>query len=177
MLIKSFTSARVSKKLLINKISVEGALVGIVILLGLFGPWLTYSYDSYATIDPDTRMGQLNYHSRVELNPLFGSMYKDDVLLERYWIITPGIFLAGILLAISATLSVFKYTSSLAHFLLFMVACLGMFVFFLNVGEGISIGVFTKLGWGLKLTGVGLLLLFVVSFREMSRNSLSRYMD
>ena len=177
MLIKAFTSTMVSKNLLINKVSIEGALVGIIILLGLFGPWLTYSYDSYATIDPDTKMGQLNYHSKVELNPLFGSMYKDDILVETYWIITPGIFLAGILLAISAILSVFKYNSRLAHFLLFMVASLGMLVFFLNIGDGISIGVFTKLGWGLKLTGLGLLLLFVVSFREMSRNSLSRYMD
>ena len=104
-------------------------------------------------------------------------MYKDDFLVERYWIITPGVFLAGILLAISAIFSIFKYTSKVAHFLLFIVASLGLLVFFLNVGEGISIGVFTKIGWGIKLTGIGLFLLFVVSFREMNRNSISRYMD
>ena len=176
MLIRAYSNKRFMK-FLNNKVSFEGVLVSIIILLGLFGPWLTYSYDSYSTLNRDTRMGQLNYHSKVELNPLFGSMYKDDFLVERYWIITPGVFLAGILLAISAIFSIFKYTSKVAHFLLFIVASLGLLVFFLNVGEGISIGVFTKIGWGIKLTGIGLFLLFVVSFREMNRNSISRYMD
>jgi hypothetical protein len=58
-----------------------------------------------------------------------------------------------------------------------MVASLGIIVFFLSVGRGISIGVFTKVGWGLGLTGFGLLVYFVVSIREMSRNYVSRYMD
>ena len=166
-----------SKKLLYNKISIQGVLVSIIILLGLFGPWLTYSFDSYSTINPETKTGQINYHSKVEVNPLFGSMYKDDILVERYWFISPGINLTGLLLAISASLSIFKYNSSWAHFILFIVASLGIIVFFLSIGRGISIGVFTKVGWGLDLTGFGLLILFIVSFREMSRNNVSRFMD
>ena len=166
-----------SKKLLYNKISIQGVLVSIIILLGLFGPWLTYSFDSYSTINPETKTGQINYHSKIELNPLFGSMYKDDIVVERYWFISPGINLAGLLLAISASLSIFKYNSSWAHFILFIVASLGIIVFFLSIGRGISIGVFTKVGWGLDLTGFGLLVLFIVSFREMSRNNVSRFMD
>jgi hypothetical protein len=165
------------KKLLYNKISIQGVLVSIVILLGLFGPWLTYGFDSYSTINPESKTGQINYHSRVELTPLFGSMYKDDILVGRYWLISPGLTLAGLLLAISACLSIFKYNSSWVYFILFMVASLGIIVFFLSVGRGISIGVFTKVGWGLGLTGFGLLVYFVVSFREMSRNYVSRYMD
>ena len=104
-------------------------------------------------------------------------MYKDDIVVERYWFISPGINLAGLLLAISASLSIFKYNSSWAHFILFIVASLGIIVFFLSIGRGISIGVFTKVGWGLDLTGFGLLVLFIVSFREMSRNNVSRFMD
>jgi len=176
-LISAFSSARLSKKLLYNKISIQGVLVSIIILLGLFGPWLTYSFDSYSTINPETKTGQINYHSKIELNPLFGSMYKDDIVVERYWFISPGINLAGLLLAISASLSIFKYNSSWAHFILFIVASLGIIVFFLSIGRGISIGVFTKVGWGLDLTGFGLLVLFIVSFREMSRNNVSRFMD
>ena len=167
----------VVKKLLYNKISIQGVLVSIIILLGLFNPWLTYSFDSYSTINPETKTGQINYHSKVELTPLFGSMYKDDILVGRYWFITPGINLAGLLLVISASLSIFKYNSSWAHFILFIVASLGIIVFFLSIGRGISIGVFTKVGWGLGLTGFGLLVFFVVSFREMSRNNVSRFMD
>ena len=176
-MISAFSSARLSKKLLYNKISIQGILVSIIILLGLFGPWLTYSFDSYSTFNPETKTGQINYHSKVEVNPLFGSMYKDDILVERYWFISPGINLAGLLLAISASLSIFKYNSSWAHFILFIVASLGIIVFFLSIGRGISIGVFTKVGWGLDLTGFGLLILFIVSFREMSRNNVSRFMD
>lgn len=176
-MISAFSSARLSKKLLYNKISIQGVLVSIIILLGLFGPWLTYSFDSYSTINPETKTGQINYHSKIELNPLFGSMYKDDIVVERYWFISPGINLAGLLLAISASLSIFKYNSSWAHFILFIVASLGIIVFFLSIGRGISIGVFTKVGWGLDLTGFGLLVLFIVSFREMSRNNVSRFMD
>ena len=122
-------------------------------------------------------MGQLNYHSRVELNPLFGSMFKDDILVERFWFISVGTNVAGLLLAISAILSIFKYNFNFAHFILFIVASLGIIVFFLSVGDGISIGVIHKNRLGLELTGIGLLLLFIVSFREMSRNSISRFMD
>jgi len=176
-LISIFSSVGWSKKFLYNKISIQGVLVSIIILLGLFGPWLTYGFDSYSTINPETKTGQINYHSKVELTPLFGSMYKDDILVRRYWFISPGVTLAGLLLSISACLSIFKYNYSWAHFFLFIVASLGIIVFFLSVGRGISIGVLTKVGWGLHLTGFGLLIFFVVSFREMSRTHASRFMD
>ncbi len=156
---------------------IQGAFVSTLIILGLFGPWLTYSFDSYATLNPDTKTGQINYHSKVELNPLFGSMYKDDTLMERHWFISPGTSLAGLLLVISASLCIFRYNTSWVHFLLFMLASLGITVFFLSIGKGISIGVFTKVGWGLGLTGIGLLVFFVVSFMELSRNNISRFMD
>ena len=168
---------KLSKIFSYNKINLSGLLVSILVLTGLFGPWITYSFDSYPTINPETKMGQLNYHSRLELNPLFGSMYKDDILNGRFWFISVGTNVAGLLLAISAILSIIKYNFSFAHFILFIVASIGTIVFFFSVGEGISIGVFTKIGWGLELTGIGLLLLFIVSFSEMSRNSVSRFMD
>ena len=174
MLINYFSNEELSKKLY-NKISIQGVLTFIIILLGLFGPWLTYSFDSYVTLNPETKTGQINYHSKVDLNPLFGSRYEDGLLVGRYWFISPGISLAGLLLAISASLSIFKYSFSLTHFILFIVASLGFIIFFLSVGRGISIGVFTKIGWGLGLTGFGLLVLFVLSLREMS--PVSRFMD
>ncbi len=166
-----------SKNILHNRISVSGVLVSVILLLGLFGPWLTTSSDAYAILNPETKTGQRKYHTRVELSPLYGSMYKDDVFVERYWFISPGTSFAGLLLAISASLSIFKYKSSWAHFILFMVASLGIIVFFLSVGRGISIGVYTKVGWGLRLTSIGLLVFFVVSFTEMIGNNISRFID
>lgn len=166
----------ITKKIL-KKLNIQGVIVSLLILIGLFGPWLAYSYDSYPSINPETNMGQLNYHSRIELNPLFGSMYKDDVLIGRYLFISVGVSISGVLIAISATLSIFKYNYNWIHFILFTVASTGFILFFLSIGGGISIGVFTKIGWGLKLTGVGILVFFVVSLSELSRDSISRFMD
>lgn len=160
-----------------NRVSVQGMLVSAMIIVGLFGPWLTVSYDSYAKLNPQTKMGEIFYHSRVELCPLYGSIYNDEVLVARSWFISPGISLGGLLLAISAALSIFKYKVSWAHFILFTMALLGVVFFFLSVGEGISIGVFTKIGWGIELTGLGLLFLLIVSFLELGRNSVTRFMD
>lgn len=166
-----------SIKPLFNKLSPPGIIVSLLILSGLFGPWLTYGFDSYSTINPKTHTGQLNYHSMIELNPLFGSIYKDNILLERNWFMSPGLDLAGLLFIIAASLSILEYEFKWAHFILFIVSSLGFMMFFMSIGRGISIGVFTKVGWGLYITGLSLLLLFIVSFREMSRNSISRYMD
>ena len=146
-------------------------------MVGLLGPWITMSYDSYAKLNPQTKMGETFYHSRIELSPFYGSMYKDEVLIGRHLYISFGTSLAGLIIAISAFLSIFRFTVNWAHFALFFLALLGIVVFFLSVGEGISIGVFTQVGWGLKVTGLDLFLYFLVSFMELSRNSISRFMD
>lgn len=166
-----------TKIFLNNKYNIPGILVVIIIFLGLFGPWLTYSYDSYAIMDPVTKMGQLVYHSKIELNPIFGSIYKDDILVEKTWLVSFGTSIAGLILALSASLSIFNYNNNWVHFILFSFASVGFILFFLSIGNGISFGLFTKIGWGLKVTGVGLLGFFIVSLKEMSRDSISRFMD
>jgi hypothetical protein len=152
-------------------------LIAFFLISGLFGPWLIYGYDSYAIINPDTNTGELKYHSFVELNPLFGTVYKDNVMLARDWFITSGLVFSSILFILSGLLSVFKYGRYWINFLLFLLSFLGFLVFFLSVGDGISIGVFTHLGWGIGLTGFGLFFSFLVSMKEMSKSSYSRYID
>ena len=166
-----------SPKHLYTKLSLPGIITCLLIFTGLFGPWLTYGFNSYSTLNPKTRTGQLKYHSIIELNPLFGSFYKDGILLERDWLMSPGLDLASLLLIVSASLSILEYKFKWAHFMLFIVSSLGFMMFFMSIGGGISIGVLTRVGWGLYITGLSLLSLFVISFRDLSRNSISRYMD
>jgi len=160
-----------------SRINLAGLLIAIILIIGLFGPWLTVGYDSYAKINPETKVGEAYYHSRVELNPLYASIYKDEVLVEKTWFITIGISLAGLMLMLAAVLSIFRYKQTWVHISLFMLSMVGMFFFFMSVGSGISIGVVTHVGWGLEVAGLGLLFLFVVSLRELTRNSISRFVD
>ena len=160
-----------------SRINLAGFLVAIIMIIGFFGPWLTVSYDSYAKLNPVTKLGEAYYHSRVELTPLFGSIYKDEILIERNWFISVGINLAGLTIILSAVLSIFRYEKNWVHFSLFFLSILGLVFFFMSVGEGISIGVFTYIGWGLEVTGLGILMLFLVSIIELGRNSITRFMD
>lgn len=160
-----------------SNLNYKGIIASIFIILGFFSPWLIYYYDPYPTINPETNTGQLEYHSRVELSPLYGSVYKDGKLVERILFISTGLNISFILLSISSILSIFNYNSNWAHFIFFSLNLIGFIMFFMSVGEGISIGVFTKVGRGLFLTGFGMLLSFIISFQELTRNSISRFMD
>ncbi len=160
-----------------SRINLAGLLSAIILIIGLIGPWLTVSYDSYAKLNPETKVGEAYYHHRVELNPMFASLYNDEVLVEKTWFITFGIGLAGIILVVAAVFSIFKYKRTWVHLSLLILSIIGMMIFFLSVGNGISIGVATQIGWGLEVYGLGLLVLFVVALRELTRNSISRFVD
>jgi len=162
---------------LLSRINFAGFIVAIIMIIGLFGPWLTVSYDSYSKINPVTKLGEAYYHSRVELTPLFGSVYKDEILVEQTWFVSIGINVAGFIMALSAFLSILKYKKNWAHFSIFVLYIVGIVFFFMSLGEGISIGVFTDVGWGLKVTGLGVLILFLFSIYELSRNSITRFID
>jgi len=166
-----------SKSFVRAKINLFGVLVAFVILVGLMGPWLTVSYDSYSVVDPVTKLGEARYHSRVELSPFFGSMFKDEILQSRQFFVSYVTSIGGMLLIFSALLSILVYRVNWADFIFFIVSICGIILFFLGVGEGISIGVFTQIGWGLEITILGLLLSLVLSFKEFVRNSVTRYID
>jgi hypothetical protein len=152
-------------------------LVAFIILVGLTGPWLTVGYDSYSVIDPITKLGEARYHSRVELSPFFGSMFKDEILQSHQFFVSYETSIGGVLLVFSALLSILVYGVNWADFIFFILAICGVILFFLGVGEGISIGVFTQIGWGLEITILGLFLSLVLSFKEFVRNSVTRFID
>ena len=81
------------------------------------------------------------------------------------------------MLMLAAVLSIFRYKQTWVHISLFILSMIGMFFFFMSVGSGISIGVITHVGWGLEVACLGLLILLVVSLRELTKNSISRFVD
>jgi hypothetical protein len=145
--------------------------------IGIFGPWLTYSYDPDSRLNPETKLGERFYHSRIELSPFYGSIYKDDIKIEEIWFISVGTTLSGIMIFVSASLSILKFKRSWTLFIIFILSTLGIFAFFMSLGRGIAIGVLTHIGWGLWLTGVGITFLFILSIKELSRNDMSRFVD
>jgi hypothetical protein len=146
-------------------------------LLSLFGPWITLSYDSYAVLNPVTKLGEKHYHSRIELNPLFGSVLKDNKLETRIWFVTSGITLTGISIVVIALFNSIKFDKRWLYFLIFFSYLLALYTFFLSLGRGISLGNFTKPGWGLILSFGSLFLLFVQAFLQMTGGIVSRHLD
>ena len=166
------TSQKLSKR-----ISYPGLILAIIIFLSLFGPWITLSYDSYVVLNPITKLGEKHYHSRMELSPFHVSVIKDGQLETRFLMVSVGTTVAGIIFVAVAVASMIKYRSGWISFLIFFGYLVGLFVFFLSLGRGISIGVFTKAGWGMITSFFGLLWSFFHAFINMTSNRVSRHID
>lgn len=149
--------------------------VGFIIIVGLFGPWLSIGYDSYGVINPRTGQVEVRYHSKIVVSPFFGSIIRDDKLVRTIWFLSFGTSLAGMMLISSAALYVFRFNRTWINFLLFTISFLGFNIFFLSLGRGLSIGVKTHVGWGLIITLIGLILMFVLSILELMRDSRPLY--
>jgi hypothetical protein len=113
----------------------------------------------------------------MELSPFFVSVIKDGQLETRFLLVSVGMTVAGLILVSVAVASVFKYKSGWISFLVFFSYLAGLYIFFLSLGRGVSIGVFTKPGWGMLLSLVGLLFSFFLAFINMTRNRVSRHID
>jgi hypothetical protein len=160
-----------------QRLTYSGILVAVVIIIGLFGPWITLSYDPDSRIDPITGIGERIYHSKIEITPFMGSLSTDGVIIQESWFISTGTTIGGLLILFAASMTMFKYRKSWVYFLLFLASILGFISFFMSLGRGIAIGVITQIGWGISLTGFGVVFLFILSLREMSKNSYSRFGD
>jgi hypothetical protein len=151
------------------KIDVLGLTVCAIILVGLLLPWITKGYDSYAVMNPDTRQGELRFHKKILLSPLFARLYEDGELVETIWFVSPGTTLASAMLASAAALSLLKFRTRWIKFSLFLTAVLGVIVFFMSFGTGLGIGLNTGFGWGVPLTLLGIVLIFSTSINELSK--------
>ena len=153
------------------KIDFPGLFICILIIVGLFLPWVSKGYDSYAAMNPETKQGELRFHKKILLSPLGAKLYEDGVLVETLWFVSPGTSLAGLMLASAAALSAIRFRIRWVRFSLFITAVLGVVVFFMSLGTGLGIGLKTSFGWGLPVSLLGIALIFASSINELSKKT------
>lgn len=152
------------------KINIWGIAVCIVVIVGLFNPWISKGSQPYSTINPDTGQGELRYNRIILLSPFFASILENDQLVERVWFVSLGTSLSGIILLSVATLSTIKYERIWVNFIYFLIAVLGVILFFMSLGVGQAVGLRTQIEWGTMVSLIGLGLMFVLSISKMMKH-------
>ena len=136
---------------------------GIIALIGFFGTWLWHR--------------ELNKNIVYEISPLYTKIIDNGVLLYTYWFYNFNISFSLSLSAIGLLIGVFVYLISCNRLKINVIGSIVFFIsfllFFFSFGEGLEIGVRTKIGWGLQVTIVGGIIMFFSTFI----NILTNYID
>lgn len=148
-----------------------GLAIGAMVILGLFGPWVTKGYDSYPAMDPETRQGELRFHKHILISPMYAKLYEDGELVETLWFVSSGVSLAGVMLVSTAALFAIKFMKYWIKLSFFLTAVLGMVIFFMSFSTGLGIGLRTSFGWGLPVTLLGMALMFAQSINELTKKA------
>ena len=146
-----------------------GLAIGVIVILGVFGPWVTKGYDSYPAMDPETRQGELHFHKHILMSPMYTKLYEDGEWVNTLWFVSSGVSLAGVMLVSAAALSAIRYKKYWIKLSLFLTAVLGVVIFFMSFGTGLGIGLRTSFGWGLPVTLLGMTLMVAQSVNELTK--------
>ena len=149
------------------KTSLWGIIVCIVVIIGVFNPWISKGSEPYSIINPDTGQGELRYNKKIFLSPFYASIFEYHQFVERVWFVSIGTSISGIMLLAVALLSTVKYERLWVNFVYFIIAALSIVVFFMSLGFGLSIGLKTQIEGGIIYSLIGLFLMFVLSINEM----------
>ncbi len=149
------------------KTSLWGIIVCIVVIIGVFNPWISKGSEPYSIINPDTGQGELRYNKKIFLSPFYASIFEYHQFVERIWFVSIGTSISGIMLLSVALLSTVKYERLWVNFVYFIIAALSIVVFFMSLGFGLSIGLKTQIESGIMVSLIGLFLMFVLSINEM----------
>ena len=90
--------------------------------------------------------------------------------MERVWFVSLGTSLSGIILLSVATLSIIRYERIWVNFIYFLIAVLGVIVFFMSLGGGQAIGLRTQIEWGAMVSLIGLGLMLALSISKMMKH-------
>jgi len=153
------------------KIDFWGLLIGIIIILGLVGPWITKGYNSYPKINPETKQGELHFHKYITISPIYARLYENGELIDIFWFTSSGITLAGLMLLSTAILFAIKVKIRWFKLSVFLIAFCGIIIFFMSFGTGLGIGLRTNFGWGLLITFIGVVLMFAQSINDLIKNT------
>ena len=127
-----------------------GIIGGVLIIVGLFGPWLWRPLPLRRARD----IGVI-----YEISPLRARVIEHGEAESIFWFfdfrLSLGISLSlmGLVIgAVNSIISFGRWKLSLAGFLFYVTS---FFLFFYSFGRGLSIGIWTLIGWGLRVTLVG----------------------
>ena len=151
-------------------------LVGVVVIVGLFLPWITKGLDPIGQINPETGQGELHYHREILVSPFYVVVTEEGKVQTIDWFISAGTTLAGVMLGLSSVLFVCNFNNAWMKISIFLLAFLGVVLFFMSFGIGLSIGLNTEFGWGVIITLVGVSLMLIFSMIELSRDPRLRIM-
>lgn len=149
------------------KTSFWGIIVCMVVIIGVFNPWISKGSEPYSIINSDTGQGELRYNKKIFLSPFYASIFEYHQFVERVWFVSIGTSISGIMLLSVALLSTVKYERLWVNFVYFIIAALSIVVFFMSLGFGLSIGLKTQIEAGITVSLIGLFLMFVLSINEM----------
>lgn len=159
------------------KINIQNLAIGILLIAGLFGPWITKGYEPYGGFNPQTGKLELRYHKEISLSPLFGYKSRDGNVTETAWFISIGTSFSAAMLISSAALFSFRFKRDWFKLIPFAITSMGIVIFFLSLGMGQAVGVDTRFGWGLITTLLAVILMFVLPMIELLRSPSIRLMN
>lgn len=145
------------------------SIVGsLLVLLGVFGPWLWRGFDSYQEYNPVTGETILKYRTITKISPLYFSVKTEGGDNEVSWFYSAGTTFSAVVIISSILIYIFfnKMLSWSNSFGL-LLALLGILVFFLSLGGGLWLGVITKFAWGFQLTLLGIMVMFIHIMYEL----------
>ena len=151
-------------------------VIGVVVIVGLFLPWITKGLDPVGQINPETGQGEIHYRREILMSPFYAVVTEEGKVQNISWFISAGTTLAGVMLGLSSVLFVCNFNNAWMKISIFLLAFLGVVLFFMSFGVGLSIGLNTEFGWGVIITLVGVSLMLIFSMIELSRDPRLRIM-
>ena len=141
-------------------------LAFVLIIIGLFGPWLSKYDDLYMVENEKTGDFETRYHVKTILSPFYVSMIKDTKIVNIMYFVSPGTSFSGLVILLSSIVSIIKLNNKWMNFYTFMGSLLGFVIFFLSMGAGLSIGFKTNLEWGLSTTIIGIIINYLIQLLQ-----------
>ena len=144
-------------------------LVFVLIITGLFGPWLSKFDELYMVENEKTSDLETRYHIKTILSPFYVSLIRDTKIVNIMYFVSPGTSFSGLIILLSSIVSIIKLNDKWINFFSFMFSVLGIIIFFLSMGAGLSIGFKTNLEWGLTTTIIGIILNYLIQIMQNLR--------
>ena len=155
------------------KLNILGIPVSILLISGLFGPWIIKGLNEHVSLNPQTGKVELQYRRMILLSPLFGAIQNEGSIVQMVWFASVGLSFSSLILISAAVLNLLHFGKDWVNFIPFITAVMGIFMFFMSLGMGQEIGVSTFLGWGLIATSIAVISMFTLSiFKIIIRTSL-----